>query len=256
MTTDSISSSSGRPACQAAGLFGLACMVLAGVANSADFITADLADGSTFHEVHEPEVNVSGNIIVGVMSTTALEGLRKDTIGIQALDIDTDTVCLRVTSRDGSYLSQNEYTVDVSKPSVVNLPYHTGMPDIIRHYTTDMGTIAVTATTGPCARAATAAYYLPTRLDRDKGTLDTGNVSIYINGFDATDVFFQFTDGDDDEFFDCEYIEEGRHTAYNFSCQVPSERLSASSTRTLEISREVYGRELEPVSIKLLSIGE
>ena len=206
-----------------------------------------------FHEVHEPEVNVSGNVIVGVMSASACKALTDNSLGIQSYQTGDVKVCLKVTSRDGAYMSRNEYSVNVAAPSVINLPYQSGIQDVVDAYAEHQGAIAVSATIGECDQSATADFYLPAKLDQGSATLKNGSLSIYINGFDATDVFYHIAGTGPDEIFDCNYIEEGRHTAYNFSCEIPGDRLAGPGPREIEISREVYGRELQPVTVRLLS---
>ena len=200
-----------------------------------------------------PEVNVSGNVIVGVMSTSMFGALTENTIGIQSSITGNKKICLKVTSRDGSYMSQNELSVDVTAPTIIYLPYESNMRDIVKSYAETPGAIAVSATNGDCDHSATADFYLPAKLDQENATLKTHNLSIYINGFDATDVFYHIAGTDPDITYDCHYIEEGRHTAYNFSCEIAGELLAESSLRDIQILREVYGRELKPVTIRLLS---
>jgi len=126
------------------------------------------------------------------------------------------------------------------------LPYQSDMQKVIEGYEEHQGAIAVSATIGDCDHSAKADYYLPARLDKGNAKLDTGNLSIYINGFDATDVFYQIAGSDSDGPIDCNYIEKGRHTAYNFSCEITGVQLDEPGPLEIRILREVYGRELVP----------
>ena len=212
-----------------------------------EYLTASLVnENNKFHEVHEPEVNVSGNVIVGVMWASAHGALTEDSLGILPSETGDEKVCLKVTSRNGAYVSRNEYSYNVAAQRPIYLPYKSRMPEIIKGYEEHKGAIAVSATSGDCDNSANADYYLPANLDKKKAKLETGKLSIYINGFDATDIFYHISGTDDDQFVDCNYIEEGRHTAYNFSCEITSDHLSEPDALEIKIFREVYGRELTP----------
>jgi hypothetical protein len=218
---------------------------------AAGFISADL-DGKKLLETHDPEVKVSGNIIVGVMVSSAYQGLLKDQLGIQLPDAGDKTVCLKVTSRDGAYMSENNYNVKAPTPTIVYLPYQSGLHDVVVDYTSQQDSIAITTMEGKCHQPTTTDYFLPTILNKENATLEDGNLSIYINGFDATDVSYKIIESGTEDLFDCDYIEEGKHTAYNFTCDISRHELPSSGPATIEISREVYGRELVPVRFRLL----
>jgi len=236
------------------GLLALMWLLFAPTASADGIAVATLNSADhRLHETHEPEVNVSGNVIVGVMATSAGAGLAADLLGMRTPEPGKLQVCLRVTSRDGAYMSRNEYSVELAEATVFRLPYDSTMRDVLDSYATQDGAIAVSATAGDCAAAATAGFYVPAKLDPDNAALDAGTVTIFINGFDATDVYYQVTGTGPDDIIDCHYIEEGRHTAYNFSCVVPVELLDDAGTGQIEISREIYGRELDPVTVRLLS---
>lgn len=221
---------------------------------ASDVLKAELVNqDNRFHEVHEPEVNVSGNVVVGVMTTSVSAALIENSVGILSPNAGTTKVCLKVTSRDGAYRSQNEYSVEAAAPTVVYLPYQSGMKKIVRRYAGQKGAIAVSATYGECAKSATADFYLPAKLDQDNATLVADNVSVFINGFDATDVFYNVAGQSTQATYDCHFIEEGRHTAYNFVCEIPVELLYGSGSKEIAIFREVYGRELGSIAIRLMS---
>jgi|GEM_PF-811819 hypothetical protein len=201
-------------------------------------------------EHHAPEVAVSGNVIVGVMAASASRALAQDLLAIRAPDSGSTTICLKVTSRDGTYTSRNEYSSD-SAPAVLRLPYRSRLEEVLEQYTGKPGHIAITASRGNCVQSAPADYYLPSVVDAKTGELDSAPLSIFINGFDATDVYYRIAGAN--EISDCHYIEEGRHTAYNFSCEIAEVPGGTSLPLTVEIMREVYGRELEPLTIRILA---
>jgi hypothetical protein len=229
---------------------GLALLLAVMPVPAADIVDAELQGSLLEH--HAPEVKVSGNIIVGVMGASAYQALTSDLLAIRSPDTGIATLCLKVTSRDGAYTSRNDYRSDTA-PAILRLPYHSRMQDTLGRYASKPGYIAITATRGDCDISAPSDYYLPLAIDSDRGELTGGPVSIYINGFDATDVYYRLTGAGDGEFTDCHYIEEGRHTAYNFSCEIPELPSGTASPLTVEILREVYGRELEPLTINILA---
>ena len=93
--------------------------------------------------------------------------------------------------------------------------------------------------------------FLPAVLNKKRSKLEWDSLLIYVNGFEATDVFYRILGTPDNTDHGCEYIEQGRHTAYNFSCNIPSKELPESGTLKIEIAREVYGRELPSTTIHL-----
>jgi hypothetical protein len=218
-------------------------------------ITAEL-DGGELLETHDPEVKVSGNVIVGVMVSGTRQGLLKGQLGIQSPNAGDMAVCLKVTSRDGAYMSENTYRAKVpeSNPDPVYLPYQSNLSAIVERYAREQGDLAMTATDGNCEQTTTAKYFLPAPLDSKGESMESGDLLIFINGFDATDVYYRIIGSDTEAPTDCDYIEEGKHTAYNFSCTIELDGSQSSGPMKVEISREVYGRELDPVTINLLAV--
>lgn len=232
------------------GMLALALFLIHTPAMADDYVTANLQGALV--EAHDQEVKVSGNIIVGVMISSAYQGLLNDQIGIRALKSGEKSVCLKVTSRDGAYLSANNYSVNLASPGIINLPYHSHYRDVVEDYSGQQDAIAITARADNCQSASTAPYYLPAVLNKKQAELEWDNLSIYVNGFEATDVFYRIVEAPDNTDHDCEYIEQGRHTAYNFSCNIANKELPESGPLTIEIAREVYGRELPSTTIHLL----
>lgn len=219
---------------------------------TADLFRAELANADQrFHEVHEPEVNVSGNVIVGVMTASVAGAVLDNTLGVRNPAVEGAKVCLRVTSRDGAYRSENEYRVSAPADAPVQLPYQSSMKPVLTEYTQQPGAMAVSVTRGSCAQSASPHFLVPSQLDRQRAVLRTGDVLLLINGFDATDVYYHVNGTPPNELHDCRYIEEGRRTAFNFICEMPTDLLAAGPPLRMEIVREVYGRELEPLEIEL-----
>lgn len=239
----------------ALGILGLLCCLGISPVNGADVINAVLLS-SGLQEKLEPDVNVSGNIIVGVMFSSAHLGLISNTLAIQPSRTKTDEICLKTTSRDGAYTSENLFRGKGKPQDILYLPYESKYPDVLKNYPGDADSVAITATAGECSQSKTADYYLPGRLDGRNQKLYGQGIRIYINGFDATDVSYQL-EGIQNWLpaKDCDYIEEGRHTAYNFTCKVEEVAVNVANPVTVRILREVYGRELEPVTFKILAVN-
>ena len=205
-----------------------------------------------FIEHHSPEVSVSGNVIVGVMSATAGKALAENLLAIDSAAGNAIDVCLRITSRDGTYSSRNTYS-STSTPPILRLPYDTQKEAVVAEYASVAGRIALTTARGDCENSVVSDYYLPGALDRSEGKLNHGPLSIYINGFDATDVYYRIKNNKDSEVKDCLYIEDGRHTAFNFSCAIGDVPSDFSNPMEVEVLREVYGRELTPITIRIVT---
>lgn len=209
-------------------------------------------------EKYDPEVKVSGNVVVGVMIASAYNGLSENQLAISPGEtLQESKVCLQITSRDGAYTSRNNYTVALANSEdSVKLPYESQYPNILAEYKEEGG-LAVTATSGSCKQSGRDTYYLPHLWETQdlQRTSKPWSASIYINGFEATDVYYTFEKGKGEP-RDCTYIEEGRHTVFNFICEVHVADIpkKVGSPLKLNILREVYGRELEPITIKVLAV--
>jgi hypothetical protein len=189
------------------------------------------------------------------MLSSAHLGLSGDTLAILPSGADSAEICLKTTSRDGAYTSENLFRGKGDPQTILRLPYESKYLEVLNSYPGDAGNVAITATSGACNQSTTADYYLPARLDSRNQLLDAEGIRIYINGFDATDVSYQVKGIQ--EWLppeDCDYIEEGRHTAYNFDCEIAEIPENAVTPVTVRILREVYGRELEPVTFRILAV--
>ncbi|MGD2055843.1 MAG: hypothetical protein PVJ15_03480 [Gammaproteobacteria bacterium] len=242
----------GAHRCRVSAILGLLYCLGISPAQGAEVIDAVL-DGA-FHEKLEADVNVSGNIIVGVMFSSAHLGLTSDALAILPSGGEATEICLKITSRDGTYTSENQFRRTGNPQAILRLPYQSRYLEVLNNYSRDDGSVAITATSGSCTQSATGVYYLPVRLDKRNQLPDAQDIRVYINGFDATDVSYQLKGAADWlPARDCDYIEEGRHTAYNFSCEIAEIPKNAATPVTVKILREVYGRELEPVQFSILT---
>ncbi len=197
-----------------------------------------------FVESYQPEVSVSGNVIVGVMTMAAAGAMLKDEISVHSVaHAGSDEVCLRVASRDGIYTSKNIYSVPGETTGPVRLPYRSSLTDVVEKYGDDE--IAIAATVGNCD-SGSAEYFLLSATSESAPS----DLVIYLNSFGATDVYYQV----DSDIEDCEYISEGRRTTYDFICRLDS--IAAGEALPVTIIRERFGREQPSVEITIVGSTE
>ena len=191
-------------------------------------------------ETYQPEVSVSGNVVVGVMSASLANSILSNEISARSSVTSSDELCLRVASRDGIYTSKNTYTLPESPGGAVHLPYETKLDHVIEEY--GMDEIVMAATVGDCD-SGSAAYLLLAAVNDDTPS----DVAIYVNSFGATDVFFEA--GSDAE--PCEYISEGRRTTYDFICRIG--QIAGDRNQDVTIIRERFGREQPAVELTIVN---
>lgn len=197
-----------------------------------------------FVEVYQPEVQVSGNVIVGVMSATAQDALSRDSLAVRSGSPGAE-VCVRATSNDGIYSSRNHYRLPGDSGDGVRLPYRSGRVDVLSDY--GDGDIAVAVTLGSCEAAGSDAYLVADSVDGDPAD----PVLLQLNSFGATDVFVQASGSED--LIPCEYLTEGRRTTYDFVCTLDAGAGGADGTVT--VIRERFGREQPAVVFRLAGPG-
>lgn len=243
-----------------AGLIASLLLFIQPLALADDIIDAQLVNkkGGLFESM-DPEVNVSGNIVVGVMVREAYQALRNNHLGIAPTYRQGEqSLCLKISSRDGAYTSENVYqfTAD-DKDKLVSLSYDTGMQKIVKEYTAVPGAIAIAVMPGNCNATAETKYLLPTILHRESKSLDKGKLVLYINSIGATDVSYRVASPGNKEFSDCSYINEGKHTAYDFSCEIDLAGPIPVDKLKVEIKREIFGREIKPgLTLELMRPGK
>ena len=75
-----------------------------------------------FVESYQPEVSVSGSVIVAVMTRAAALAISRDMLTINAVTGDEPKrVCLRAASRDGIYTSRNVYQLPKNTAANIRL---------------------------------------------------------------------------------------------------------------------------------------
>ena len=174
------------------------------------------------------------------MSGSAQAALLNDRLQVNVGEgLGGTEVCVRATSNDGIYSSRNHYRLPADADQA-HLPYASGMSNVLEGFAP--GAIAVSISQGSCESLSGDVFLVA-------GSLDDGDappVTVYLNGFGATDVFFALDDSG--ELSSCEYIDEGRRTTYDFLCNL-GELTGASS---VTIVRERFGREQPEITFELI----
>lgn len=226
------------------GLVILALPVLAAAARAQPIADAVLVDR---FESHQPDVAVGGHVIVGVMAIAAVRALAEDKLVVPPLgEKVSNEVCLRVSSRDGTYTYRSRFRIEDSAGGV-RFPYRSDYPAVVRSFAGDDVGIAVA--TGSCD--ASSSTYLPVTSSDAPGRPE--RLVVYVNSFGATDVFYQV--GRRQLWSDpapCREITEGRRTTFDFVCELESS--VSSKAMDVKILRERFGREQPEVELRVLGI--
>lgn len=198
-----------------------------------------------FVEHYQPEVSVSGNVVVGAMYLSAARALVDDAVGVRVATggAQAGTVCLRAHSRDGIYSSRNVYGLPEDADGVVRLPYATAMRDVVERF--GAHELALAATVGDCEGDG-GSFLLVGAV----GDGDGGEVVLYVNSFGATDVFAAYGTALEP----CEYISEGRRTTFDFICTLSAAVVAPGAA--VELVRERFGRPQPAVTIELLGVAD
>ena len=249
----------------------LLCLSVA--ASAQDTVSAELVS-DPFVDSYEPEVSVSGNVVVGIMTMAVAAAITSDQIAITATaDTGGQHLCLKATSRDGIYTSRNVYALP-SEAGNVRLPYHSKLANVVDDY--GEHEIALSATVGDCDSGASDYFLLGSAADGDTARAvmyvnsfgatdvfvdagasdyfllgssaggDAGSAVMYVNSFGATDVFVEAGG----EIETCEYISEGRRTTFDFIC--PLAISAGTDAVTVTIIRERFGREQPSISLTVI----
>ncbi len=193
-------------------------------------------------ENYQPDVAVSGNVIVGVMTDLALGAIASDEIALFADALAAGKrVCLKASSQDGIYTSRNVYQLPDDLDGRVPLPYESSIEKIVKQYREE---IALTATTGDCDSGSND-YYLISK----KGGGLAKHIVVYLNSFGATDAFIEIGDSEEEA---CEFISEGRRTSFDFICTVTA--MPALGPVDVTIFRERFGRPQPKVTFRIVDV--
>ena len=208
-------------------------------ASAQNTVSAELVS-DPFVENYDPEVSVSGNVVVGIMTTAVALAIANDQVAINATtESSGQQLCLKAASRDGIYTSRNVYAVPDRADGNIRLPYRSKLASVVGDY--GEHEIALTATAGDCDSGASDYYLL--------GSSAGGQVDLavmYLNSFGATDVFVEINEA----VAPCEYISEGRRTTFDFIC--PLDVSVGDGAVPVTIIRARFGREQPSISLRII----
>lgn len=204
-----------------------------------------------FHEVLQPDVNVSGTVIVGLSADDLVDGDALEHIRIRPpSQWAGGEVCLSVVSRDGIYIARNTYVLpDPLGTNDIGLSYRQSRNlSLLKQYPARH--LGILVQQGDCV----APGKLMLRPYARAHEAPWGSVSIMVNGLGATDVFYAV---DESVTGRCEMLRDGRTTVFDFWCSIPeiSDETGLADTVDIQIERERYGRELPAATITLSRDG-
>ena len=192
-----------------------------------------------FHEEVVPAARISGNLVTGFQDGNGLEAEFK----LLAFIPDSwsgETICTRVVSSDGRYLSANEYVVpDQVQSSILELQYPTRHPD--RFTKTHNRTLSVRVSRSGCdveGQETTVAFWNIARLNKP---------TLLINSFQAEAVFIYINDAPMP--IRCAAIDLDGLSAYDTECSF--EDVEVIGQANIEILRVVKGKAAPPTQLKI-----
>lgn len=226
---------------------GLSLLLLIASASHAGLVVAQppaqAALKGVFNERMNPDVVVSGSVVVGVSSSASFDGAALGTLAVFPPP-GLETVCLTVESHDGVYTSRNEYTVPAGLAGdvPVRLPY-----DHSRYLAELSGyadrALALKAVPAACAESGDGLAVLPVQRHDQPAT---GDLRFYVNAIGATDIFISAGAHEGR----CQPV-SGRQTSFDHICSIalPPPAEVASRNVVVRVERERYGRELPTAEV-------
>ena len=201
--------------------------------------TPALLKSDQLFELVQDDVDVSGNVVVGVMTHSAMSAVAQGALIVQSLQGAEQDVCLSAFSRNGIYFSKNEFSLPDAR--LISLPYTSSKQDPL--YTYEHTELAFAAQTGEC--------------DSNSGTylVVTGDaqleepIYLYVNSFGATDVFLNLAD-DESIVYTCDFIVEGRRTTFDYSCRIDAKHVNGATDFVL--GRERFGRAMPDIELVIV----
>jgi len=197
----------------------------------------------SFSEHFSSNIPVSGHILVGAMYSSSITSSRF------LLDTTPDVghFCFKVSSIDGTYLSENDYGLQEdgnSDARTVTLEYPTKFEYILSDF--DQKQLAPLATTGSCDDQRYQHVLLSSRAEPQNNS----DVLFMISS-GRSEVFMQLKSNDGDRIkASCSRIEDGKRTSYDTICSVPAPSLIAENYN-VQIVRRKNGRSLPSTQFTL-----
>jgi hypothetical protein len=202
-----------------------------------------VVDIKNFKESFTTNVPVSGRVLSGIALTNSASSsfsfmLPKSSEG--------KTLCFRVSSQDGTYTSENEYSISsVLNQGFSSANYPSEYRSKIQSFTA--GELSLLATPGKCKSKAVNQVYLSAR-----GLTDLNDeVTIFVSS-GRSDVYLRVPKNKaKKETLKCRRIENGVRTAYDTLCKVPLIKLTAGINE-LSLVRRKSGRTLPSINFEVV----
>ena len=207
-----------------------------------------LAPNTPFDEHRYERAKVSGGLVVGVMFSP--DNLQRNQPRLQAalptIGERVDTVCVRVTSRDGTYEAANTYSLpDAVGRQELTFSYPTRYPEVLR----EIPTVA-RMNLGDCDQDGPV---IPV-LWGDADARVSGDVTIYINTAGA-DTLLAYETASGEVVTHCTQIEETGGIKYTATCPVNIAGIPGNTLTTLyfDVTRN---RTSETYEVEVMFAGD
>lgn len=196
-----------------------------------------------FSEQYSSNVPVSGRVIAGL----AIIGSHTSDLSIYIPNQNIEeTICMRVMSRDGTYISSNQYQSPGSASSgFISAEYPTEYFKVLAKL--DKDDLAVLSYPGQCEGSLVNQLYLSARGE----TTGKEEVTIFVSS-GRSDVFLRLPSiNAETETIRCQRIQDGKRTGFDTLCYVGLSKL-LQGTNELSLMRRKSGRMLPSVKFSIL----
>ncbi|MDE3271390.1 hypothetical protein [Pseudoalteromonas sp. G4] len=197
----------------------------------------------TFYEEFNADVPVSGRVITGVLAQSNKDLTQ---LNIMLPSVESDSICLKAQSIDGTYYSSNEYkllTKNIEGP--VYPDYPTKYKDQLSKL--DRNNLALLAFPGDCSNNKPDTIFLSAVGEVSKAQ----TISILVNS-GRSNVFINLKNNlAKHKTQKCQRIEQGKRTAYDTICNLNLDSLSVGKN-SIAILRRKSGRSLPSVKLNLM----
>jgi len=196
-----------------------------------------------FKEKYSSNVPVSGRVISGVMMRS-IKSTNQFFIDLPTLE--TETICFRVQSKDGTYFSSNEYKItDKGFAGKISPEYPTQYQDILEGF--NASELALLAFVGSCSEKKLNNVLVSSRSNETS----PGFVVILVSS-GRSDVFLSALAANGKrKSLKCKRLIKGKRTAYDTECSVKVKDL-VLGTNELSIIRRKGGRMLPSVKFNVI----
>ncbi|MCF3972591.1 hypothetical protein [Paracoccus salsus] len=207
-----------------------------------------LSPNIPFDEQRHERAKVSGGLVVGAMFT-ADDVPRASpllTATLPAGDDAVDTVCVRVTSRDGTYESVNTYSIgDAARRETLTFDYPTRYPDVLGSAPT-----VARMNLGGCDREGPV---IPV-VWSDAGQPGQPGLVIYVNTAGA-DTIVAYDTADGEVVARCAQVEETGGIKYSAACPVDPAGLPREQPVTIHLD-VTRNRVVETYEVEVVLAGD